>query len=334
MPESRDLTPIEGVRAYIYAVPEANPNEIIIGLNDRDPALHDVYRLSIDTGERELLIQNDENVGQWITDLQGNIRLAWRQTQDGGSEILRVENGRLGKAIYTCSFEESCFPARFHKDGRQVYLTSNKGEDVDHGLFTYPVLMAADILLYGSDLVPVGRDQKQHIEMARDMAEAFNRAYGAQVLTLPEPQILDDVAVVPGTDGRKMSKSYDNGIPMFATEKKIKKAVMSVVTDSTPVEDPKDMGAVIFQLWSLFASPEERAEMKQRAAAGGLGYGDVKKELLAKLLDYFGPMRERREEYLKRPDDVEDILERSARKARAMAAPVLARCREAVGLRL
>ncbi len=131
VPESRDLTPIEGVRAYIYAVPEANPNEIIIGINDRDPALHDVYRLSIDTGERELLIRNEENVGQWITDLQGNIRLAWRQTQDGGSEILRVENGRLGEAIYTCNFEESCFPARFHKDGRQVYLTSNKGEDVD-----------------------------------------------------------------------------------------------------------------------------------------------------------------------------------------------------------
>jgi tryptophanyl-tRNA synthetase len=141
------------------------------------------------------------------------------------------------------------------------------------------------------------------------------------------------VAVVPGTDGGKMSKSTGNVIAMFASRQKIKKAVMSVVTDSTPVEDPKDMGAVVFQLWSLFASPEERAEMKQRAAAGGLGYGDVKKELLAKLLDYFGPMRERREEYLKRPDDVEDILERGARKARAMAAPVLARCREAVGLR-
>ncbi len=208
-----------------------------------------------------------------------------------------------------------------------------QGQSADHGLFAYPVLMAADILIYDSDVVPVGQDQKQHVEMTRDIAQRFNQRYDVEALKLPEPYILEEVAVVPGTDGGKMSKSTGNVIAMFASRQKIKKAVMSVVTDSTPVEDPKDMGAVIFQLWSLFASPEERAEMKQRAAAGGLGYGDVKKELLAKLLDYFGPMRERREEYLKRPDDLEDILARSARKARAMAAPVLARCREAVGLR-
>ena len=208
-----------------------------------------------------------------------------------------------------------------------------QGQSADHGLFAYPVLMAADILIYDSDVVPVGQDQKQHLEMTRDIAQRFNQRYDVEALKLPEPYILEEVAVVPGTDGGKMSKSTGNVIAMFASRQKIKKAVMSVVTDSTPVEDPKDMGAVVFQLWSLFASPEERAEMKQRAAAGGLGYGDVKKELLAKLLDYFGPMRERREEYLKRPDDVEDILERGARKARAMAAPVLARCREAVGLR-
>ncbi len=208
-----------------------------------------------------------------------------------------------------------------------------QGQSADHGLFAYPVLMAADILIYDSDVVPVGQDQKQHVEMTRDIAQRFNQRYDVEALKLPEPYILEEVAVVPGTDGGKMSKSTGNVIAMFASRQKIKKAVMSVVTDSTPVEDPKDMGAVVFQLWSLFASPEERVEMKQRAAAGGLGYGDVKKELLAKLLDYFGPMRERREEYLKRPDDVEDILERGARKARAMAAPVLARCREAVGLR-
>jgi tryptophanyl-tRNA synthetase len=208
-----------------------------------------------------------------------------------------------------------------------------QGQSADHGLFAYPVLMAADILIYDSDVVPVGQDQKQHLEMTRDIAQRFNQRYDVEALKLPESYILEQVAVVPGTDGGKMSKSTGNVIAMFASRQKIKKAVMSVVTDSTPVEDPKDMGAVVFQLWSLFASPEERAEMKQRAAAGGLGYGDVKKELLAKLLDYFGPMRERREEDLKRPDDVEDILERGARKARAMAAPVLARCREAVGLR-
>jgi tryptophanyl-tRNA synthetase len=208
-----------------------------------------------------------------------------------------------------------------------------QGQTADHGLFAYPVLMAADILIYDSDVVPVGQDQKQHLEMARDIAQRFNQAYEVEALKLPEPYILEDVAVVPGTDGGKMSKSTGNVISMFASQQKIKKAVMSVVTDSTPVEDPKDMGAVVFKLWSLFATPAERAEMKERAAAGGLGYGDVKKDILARLLDYFGPMRERREDYMKRPDDVEDILERSARKARAMAAPVLSRCRDAVGLR-
>jgi tryptophanyl-tRNA synthetase len=208
-----------------------------------------------------------------------------------------------------------------------------QGQSANHGLFAYPVLMAADILLYRADLVPVGRDQKQHIEMARDMAEAFNRAYDAEVLTLPEPQILDDVAVVPGTDGRKMSKSYDNGIPMFATEKQIKKAVMGIVTDSAPVEDPKDTKATVFELWSLFASPEDRKEMFERATTGGIGYGDVKKDLLARLLEYFGPMRERRAELEKKPDDVEAILLDGATRARAIGAPILNEVRQAAGFR-
>jgi len=208
-----------------------------------------------------------------------------------------------------------------------------QGQSANHGLFAYPVLMAADILLYRTDLVPVGRDQKQHIEMARDMAEAFNRAYGAGVLTLPEPQILDDVAVVPGTDGRKMSKSYDNGIPMFTPEKQIKKAVMGIVTDSTPVEDPKDTKAIVFQIWSLFAAPDERKEMFERARAGGLGYGDVKKDLLRRLLEYFGPMRERRADLEKRPDDVESVLLDGAKRAREIGGPVLDEVRNAAGFR-
>lgn len=207
------------------------------------------------------------------------------------------------------------------------------GFQPDHGLFAYPVLMAADILQFRSDLVPVGQDQKQHLEMTRDMAQRFNQAYGVEVLKLPEPYIPEEVAVVPGTDGGKMSKSTGNVIPMFASQKQVKKAVMAIVTDSTPVESPKDFGAVVFQLWSLFATPAERREMKERAEKGGLGYGDVKKDLLARLLDYFGPMRERREDFQKRPDDVEDILLSSAKRARSIAATVLARCREAVGFR-
>ena len=206
-----------------------------------------------------------------------------------------------------------------------------KGIAADHGLFAYPVLMAADILIYDSDVVPVGQDQKQHLEMTRDMAQRFNQAYEVEALKLPEPLILEDVAVVPGTDGGKMSKSTGNVIPMFASQKQVKKAVMGIVTDSTPVEEPKDFGAVVFQIWSLFAEKGEREEMKERAARGGLGYGDVKKDILKRLLDHFGPMRELREDYLKRPDDVEDILRKSAAKARALAQPVLARCREAAG---
>jgi tryptophanyl-tRNA synthetase len=207
-----------------------------------------------------------------------------------------------------------------------------QGQSADHGLFAYPVLMAADILLYHADVVPVGQDQKQHLEMTRDIAARFNHAYGEDVLKLPEPYILDDVAVVPGTDGRKMSKSYGNAIPMFAPEKLVKKAVMGIVTDSTPVEDPKEPTGALFELWSLFTSVEEREEMFARARKGGLGYGEVKKDLLARLLDFFGPMRERREVLAAHLDDVEDVLEDGARRARMLGEPVLAAAREATGL--
>jgi len=207
-----------------------------------------------------------------------------------------------------------------------------QGLPLDHGLFAYPVLMAADILIYRADLVPVGQDQKQHLEMARDIAQRFNHVYGAEVLSLPEPQILEEVAVVPGVDGRKMSKSYANAIRMFWPEKEIKRAVMGIVTDSTPVEAPKDMKAPLFQLWSLFASESERSELFARAKAGGLGYGEVKKDLLGRLLEHFAPARARREELAKRPGDVEDVLADGARRARELGAPVLAAAREAAGL--
>jgi tryptophanyl-tRNA synthetase len=207
-----------------------------------------------------------------------------------------------------------------------------QGQSADHGLFAYPVLMAADILLYRADLVPVGQDQKQHIEMTRDMAMRFNHVYGDDVLKIPEPYILEDVALVPGTDGRKMSKSYGNTIGMFAPTGEIKKAVMGIVTDSTPVDAPKDVKTPLFQLWALFASPAEREAIFERARRGGLGYGELKKDLLARLLAHFEPMRERRESLAKRPDAVEDVLAAGAARARAIAAPVLAAAREASGL--
>ena len=202
---------------------------------------------------------------------------------------------------------------------------------IAHGLFAYPVLMAADILIYNADIVPVGQDQKQHLEMTRDIAGSFNHVYG-EVFKLPEPMILEDVAVVPGTDGRKMSKSYDNTIRMFAREAEIKKAVMGIVTDSTPVDQPKDTATALFQLWSLFATGDERKSLFERAAAPGLGYGEVKKDLLARLLAHFGPARERRAAWDARGDDVEDVLADGARRARAIARPILDAARNAAGL--
>lgn len=206
-----------------------------------------------------------------------------------------------------------------------------QGISADHGLFAYPVLMASDILIFNPELVPVGQDQKQHVEITRDIAGRFNHAYG-EVFALPRPYIPEEVAVVPGTDGRKMSKSYGNTVEMFGPAKAIKKAVMGIVTDATPLEDPKDPDQTLFQLYDLFASDAQRAEVRERAAAGGLGYGTVKKELLAMLMEHFGPMRERREALAASPEEVEEILAAGAEKARAIARPVLAAAREASGL--
>jgi tryptophanyl-tRNA synthetase len=206
------------------------------------------------------------------------------------------------------------------------------GLPVEHGLFAYPVLMAADILLYNADLVPVGQDQKQHLEMTRDIAQRFNHAYGVEVFKLPEPHILEDVALVPGVDGRKMSKSYDNTLRMFWPKKRLEKAVMAIVTDSRPVEAPKDTAAALFQLWALFAGQEERKERFARAEAGGLGYGELKKDLLARILEHFGEMRERRDALAQQPGRGEEVLVEGARRAREIGRPVLAAAREAAGL--
>ena len=207
-----------------------------------------------------------------------------------------------------------------------------QGESADFGLFAYPVLMASDILIFNPELVPVGRDQKQHIEMARDMAGSFNHRYGVEVFSLPEPHILESVEIVPGTDGTKMSKSKGNTIRMFWPQKQLKKAIMGIVSDSRGVDEPKDTDSALFQLWSLFADADAKAEMFERAKAGGLGYGDVKKDLLKRMLEYFEPMRERRAELEKRPDEIEDVLANGARRARELAMPVLQAAREAAGL--
>ncbi|MFA5518680.1 MAG: tryptophan--tRNA ligase [Spirochaetota bacterium] len=200
------------------------------------------------------------------------------------------------------------------------------------GLYIYPVLMAADILLFNADIVPVGKDQKQHLEITRDIAERFNHTYG-EVFVLPEPQISDDIALIPGTDGQKMSKSYGNSIEIFEDEKSLKKKVMKIVTDSTPVEEPKDPEQCsIFALYRLFASTAETENMKERYLKGGTGYGQMKKELLEILVEYFRPYKERRKVFENDPGEVHRILQKGAVKTREAASVVLEKVREAVGL--
>ncbi|HZR06669.1 MAG TPA: tryptophan--tRNA ligase [Candidatus Udaeobacter sp.] len=201
------------------------------------------------------------------------------------------------------------------------------------GLFSYPILMAADILIYDSDVVPVGKDQKQHIEITRDLAVKMNEAFG-EIFKLPEARIQVATETVPGIDGQKMSKSYGNNIDIFGNEKEMRRRVMSVVTDSTPVEAPKDPAkSTIFKLYSLVASKNEIATMREQFLKGGTGYGDFKKQLFEKLWEYFGPMRKRREEILADKSYIDHVLEKGAARANEIADQVMKRVREAVGLR-
>lgn len=208
-----------------------------------------------------------------------------------------------------------------------------KGIQASLGLFSYPVLMAADILINQSDVVPVGKDQKQHVEITRDIAIKFNNTFG-EVFTIPEPEIPKEVAVIPGTDGQKMSKSYNNTIPIFADDNVIKKAVMGIVTDSKGVEDPKDPeGNTIYELYKLFASKEETTEMADRFRKGGMGYGDAKKMLLEKIMATFKPFKEKRKYLEENPQEVEAILAKGANKVRRVTMETMMKVREATGLK-
>lgn len=207
-----------------------------------------------------------------------------------------------------------------------------RGIAANHGLFAYPVLMAADILLYQSDKVPVGKDQKQHVEVTRDIAIKFNNEYG-DIFTLPEPEIDDEVATVPGLDGQKMSKSYGNTIDLFLEEKVLRKQVMRIVTDPTPVEDPKNPDTCnIFTLFRLFLDKEEEQVLRARYLAGGLAYGTVKEELFATIRDFFAPFTARRNALLADPDGIRQILAQGAEKARYHANKTLRKVRKKTGL--
>lgn len=208
-----------------------------------------------------------------------------------------------------------------------------QGLNPNIGLFTYPILQAADILMYNADIVPVGQDQKQNIEICRDLAGKFNHNYGGEYLKLPEPYILKSVAVVPGTDGQKMSKSYGNTIGIFDEGKELKKKVMSIETDSTPLDEPKDPESCnVFALIKLFADEEKQNEIAEKYRAGGYGYGHAKKELLKMIDDYFAEARAKRKELAQDLDTVRDILQEGGKKARKRAENVMESVREVTGL--
>jgi tryptophanyl-tRNA synthetase len=207
-----------------------------------------------------------------------------------------------------------------------------QGLSPNHGLFAYPVLQAADILSFNSNLVPVGADQKQHIEVTRDIAGRFNNAYG-EVFTIPEDYIIESVAIVPGVDGQKMSKSYGNTIGIFEPQNSVRKKIMKIVTDSTPVEEPKDPEKCnIFSLLKLVASEGELAQWENKYRAGGMGYGDAKKRLAELMIEYFEPYRAKRTELENNINHVKEILADGAKRAKAVASETLAKARNAVGL--
>jgi tryptophanyl-tRNA synthetase len=207
-----------------------------------------------------------------------------------------------------------------------------RGIAANHGLFADPVLMTADILMFQSDRVPVGKDQKQHLEVARDIAIKVNNHFG-DLFVVPEAEIDDEVATVPGLDGQKMSKSYGNTIDLFQEEKALRKQVMRIVTDPTPVEEPKDPDQCnVFQIYRLFLDKEREQALRNRYLAGGLGYGEVKQELFEAVRDFFAPFSERRRELLADPDGIRAVLARGAEKARGVAGKTLRKVRKKAGL--
>jgi tryptophanyl-tRNA synthetase len=208
---------------------------------------------------------------------------------------------------------------------------SNNLSDVNAGLFDYPVLMASDILLYDADIVPVGKDQKQHLEITRDLASSFNHQYG-DTFVLPESKISESVMTIPGTDGRKMSKSYGNVVDVFLPKKQLKKQIMGIQTDSTPLEDPKDPNTCnVFALYKLLATDEQSKQLAEKYRGGNFGYGHAKTALLELILEEFGSAREKFDHYIENPEEVFSALKMGAEKARPVAQATLNRVRNKLG---
>ncbi|MFC1615586.1 tryptophan--tRNA ligase [Patescibacteria group bacterium] len=272
----------------------------------RDPELMHSQTLDLAATYIALGLDPDKTVFFKQSDLSEHAELCW-----------------IFDCITTMPFLER---AHAWKDAQQ-----KKKKEISVGLFNYPVLQAADILLYKPDLVPVGQDQKQHIEMTRDIAEKFNHHFG-ETFKLPEPQIKEEVAVVPGIDGQKMSKSYDNTIEIFAPEKELKSQVMSIVTDSTPLEESKDPKKCnVFNLYKLIASKEETKDIADKYKKGGFGYGHAKTALLEKIMEQFAESREKYQELINKNDYLSDVLKQGAQKAKKIAAPTLEEAKRKVG---
>jgi tryptophanyl-tRNA synthetase len=227
----------------------------------------------------------------------------------------------------------SCFtPFPMLANAHSFKDKSERLADVNAGLFIYPVLMSADILLYSANLVPVGKDQLQHLEMCRDIAAAFNRQVGEELLTLPEPRISEEVKTIPGTDGQKMSKSYNNFIDIFLPEKELKKNVNSIITDSTPLEEPKNPDICnVFKLYSLIATPDQTTQMRKNYLGGNYGYGHAKKEFTQLILDKYAKERKAFDFYMSNPEEIESKLSAGEEKAKATSMALLQKVRTKLG---
>ncbi len=239
------------------------------------------------------------------------------------------------KEVLELTWILSCFtPFPMLANAHSFKDKSERLSDVNAGLFTYPVLMAADILLYDTELVPVGKDQVQHIEIARDIAAAFNRHYNTEALVLPEAALQKDSMTIPGTDGAKMSKSYGNFIDVFAEEKQLRKTIMGIKTDSTPLEEPKDpSNDTVYALYKLIATEAESENLAALYRGGNFGYGQAKQMLFEKTMEYFQESRERYFNLMANPEEIEKILEAGSSKAKKKAIEVLKRVKDLTGFK-
>lgn len=282
----------------------------------------DLHALTTERDPKALASQTLDITAIWIAlglDIEKNI--LWRQSDVPlVTELTWYLNCVTGVGLHQKSHA--------YKD------SLSKGDDPNMGLFNYPALMAADILLFESEIVPVGKDQKQHVEFARDMAGSFNSLFGENLLRLPEPLIREEVMVIPGIDGQKMSKRYGNTIPLFSSEKNLRKKVMAITTDSSEMEDPKEINDTLFgQYFSLFATEDQYQDLRTRMLNGGLGWGHAKQELFEVINSQLKDSREKFFELRANEDYLWSALSHGAKKAFEIAEPVLNRVRKAVGNR-